>query len=71
MDWFLYDNGLHHERVNRGWNKFLRPEKFFITKNVHDFFNLFAPKYTLSLPPKNIRKPYGLLVFLGGRERVH
>ena len=26
---------------------------------------------TLSLPPENIRKPYGFLVFSGGRERVH
>ena len=26
---------------------------------------------TLSLPPKNIRKPYGFLMFPGGRERVH
>ena len=26
---------------------------------------------TLSLTPENIRKPYGCLMFLGGRERVH
>ena len=28
-------------------------------------------QYTLSLPPENIRKPYGFLMFLGVRERVH
>ena len=26
---------------------------------------------TLSLPPENIRKPSGFLLFSGGRERVH
>ena len=26
---------------------------------------------TLSLPPENIRKPCGFLMFSGGREKVH
>ena len=26
---------------------------------------------TLSLPPKTIKKPYGFLMFPGGKERVH
>ena len=26
---------------------------------------------TLSLPPENIRKPYGFLLLSEGRERVH
>ena len=29
------------------------------------------PIYTFSLPPENIRKPYGFLMFSKGRERVH
>ena len=32
--------------------------------------NPIRSQCTLSLPPENIRKPYGFL-FLGGRERVH
>ena len=28
-------------------------------------------KFTLSLPPENIRKPYGFLMFAGATERVH
>ena len=35
---------------------------------------LFQPirsQCTLSLPPENIRKPYGFLMFLGGKERMH
>ena len=29
------------------------------------------PIYTFSLPPENIRKPYGFLMFSKGKERVH
>ena len=29
------------------------------------------PIYTFSLPPENLRKPYGFLMFSKGRERVH
>ena len=29
------------------------------------------PIYTFSLPPENVRKPYGFLMFPGSRERVH
>ena len=28
MDWFLYDNGLRHERVNRLWNKIIYSNKW-------------------------------------------
>ena len=31
--------------------------------------NLF--QFTLSLPPENMRKSYGFLMFSEGRERVH
>ena len=31
----------------------------------------FPCQCTLSLPTENIGKPYGLLMFWGGRERVH
>ena len=35
-------------------------------------FNPFInAQYTPSLPPQNIRKPDGFLIFSGGRERVH
>ena len=30
-----------------------------------------ALQCTLSLPPENIRKPYGILMFPDGREKVH
>ena len=29
------------------------------------------PMHLSSAPPENIRKPYGFLMFLGGRERLH
>ena len=38
---------------------------------VFPLFLPIRPRYTLSLPPENIRKPYGLLMLSRGRERVH
>ena len=51
----------------------------YILKYLKGIFNvseLFSSKsirsqHTLSLPPENIRKAQGFLMFLGGRERVH
>ena len=34
-------------------------------------FNRFIPNAPFLYPPENIRKPYGFLMFSGGRERVH
>ena len=33
-------------------------------------FQPIGSQCILSLPPKNIRKPYAFLMFSGGRERV-
>ena len=33
--------------------------------------NLFVPNAPFLYPPENIRKPYGFLMFSGGREREH
>ena len=37
---------------------------------VSSIINPFVPN-TLSLHPENFRKPYGFLMFSGGRERAH
>ena len=42
--------------------------------NVQGIVVVFWPicsQYSLFLPPENIRKPYGFLMFLGSKERVH
>ena len=41
MDWFLYDNGLHHERVKMGkkWRKMLSPTYSLKFKNIILFLN--------------------------------
>ena len=31
----------------------------------------FVPSANFLYPPENIRKPYGFLMFSGGREKVH
>ena len=41
---------------------------------IETFFIIAEPVHsqcTLSLPPENIRKPQGFLMFSGDRERVH
>ena len=45
------------------WTYFLQIR---FTRYLSDF-----SKFTLSLPPENIRKPYGFLMFAGATERVH
>ena len=37
------------------------------------FFTYVQQQYqcALSVPPESIRKPYGFLMFSGGREKVH
>ena len=43
-----------------------------ITKSTHSALrNLFVPNAPVFVPPGNIRKPYGFLMFLVGRGRVH
>ena len=42
--------------------------------NAPEYFHRYQPIYsqcTLSLCPENIRKPYGVLLFSGVREKVH
>ena len=34
-------------------------------------YQLIYSQCTLSLPPENIRKPEGFLMFSGGSEKVH
>ena len=39
--------------------------------SVKRHFKPICSQCTLSLPPENIRKPYGFLMFSGGTEKVH
>ena len=36
-----------------------------------DYLRPICSQWTLSLPPENIKKPLGFLMFSRGRERVH
>ena len=38
---------------------------------MHPFSTTWKHQKTVRLPPENIRKPYGFLMFSGVRERVH
>ena len=49
--------------------KIFRAQSCFSGRN--DFQGSICSQCTVSLPPENIRKPYGFLMFSGGRERVH
>ena len=43
----------------------------FSANSVISLINPIFSQCTLFLPPENIRKPYGFLMFSGGRESVH
>ena len=71
---------LIHSKVNVYSNTpviFSQPPQFLCLSNIEALrcdvycrmeLNPFAPN---SPPPENIRKPYGFLMFSGGRERMH
>ena len=54
MDWFLYDNGLHHERVKYGFEKiflslnFNMQMRFVFKSRLNKFFNGCLPQNLLS-----------------------
>ena len=43
---------------------------YFRSKQFYEM-KIFYSKCTFSLPPENIRKPYGFFYVFKGRERVH
>ena len=38
---------------------------------INGTFNPFVPNSPFLYPPENIKKPYGVLMFSGGRESLH
>ena len=40
-------------------------------KVIYDYFNPIQPGVAFSIPPENIRKPKGFLMFSGGIEKQH
>ena len=67
----------HHVKVRKAcsfWCCFESPsiKIWMAEKFCQVFFRLpISSQCTLSLPPENIKKPYGFLIFSGARERVH
>ena len=67
MDWFLYDNGLRHERVKIGalknfeifTGKHLRWSQFF--DKVENIFEFFADIIKLNLDFITVQNPYLVL----------
>ena len=51
--------------------RYYTSDKFLVNLNYLSFILTHLLPITLSVPPENIRKPYGFLMFSGGRERVH
>ena len=52
-------------------NQIIQTYYFINSKILRWLLTYLCPQCTLSLPPENIRKPYGFLTFWRGRERVH
>ena len=42
-----------------------------LRSKILNLLNPFVPNASFLYPPENIRKPYGFLMFSGGRERVN